>query len=138
MAHLSEKFCLQWDDFQLNMVTFFHDLRTDTNLSDVTLVCEDNKQVEAHKVILSACSPFFHTLLSRNKQPHPIIYMRGLKAKDLAAIVDFIYFGEVNVHQEDLEAFLALADELQLKGLAGCKPLAEDNVEDTKPNTIVV
>ena len=46
-----------------------------------------------------------------------MIYMRGMKAKDLIAIVDFIYHGEANVYQEDLEGFLALAEELQLKGL---------------------
>ena len=48
-----------------------------------------------------------------------MIYMRGLKAKDLVAIVDFIYHGEASVFQEDLDGFLALAEELQLKGLAG-------------------
>ena len=47
-----------------------------------------------------------------------MIYMRGLKAKDLVAIVDFIYHGEASVFQEDLDGFLALAEELQLKGLA--------------------
>ena len=47
-----------------------------------------------------------------------MLYMRGIKAKDLEAIVDFIYHGEANIYQEDLDGFLALAEELQLKGLA--------------------
>ena len=45
--------------------------------------------------------------------------MRRLNAKDILAIIDFIYHGEVNIYQEDLDCFLGLADELQLKGLAG-------------------
>ena len=57
-------------------------------------------------------------MLKENKHSHPLIYMRGLKAKYLEAIIDFIYQGEANIYQEDLEAILALAEELQLKGLA--------------------
>ena len=54
--------------------------------------------------------------------------MRGLKAKDLVAIVDFIYRGEANIYQEDLDGFLNIAEELQLKGLAG----ANDEIKNTK------
>ena len=65
----------------------------DKEFTDVTLACEDGKQVEAHKVILAASSPFFKDILKRNKHPHPLIYMRGLKSEDLLAIIDFLYFG---------------------------------------------
>ena len=75
--------------------------------------------MEAHKIILAASSPFFMDILKRNKHPHPLIYMRGLKSEDLVAIVDFLYFGETNVLQENLDSFLALAEELRLKGLTG-------------------
>ena len=119
MSYSPEKLCLKWDEFQQNIVSTYHDLRKDLDLSDVTLVCEEDHWIEAHKVILSACSPLFNSLLKRNKHSHPMIYMRGLKAKDLEAIVDFIYCGEANIHQEDLDGFLALAVELQLKGLGG-------------------
>ena len=57
-------------------------------------------------------------MLRENKNSHLMIYMRGLKATDLEAIIDFIYQGEANIYQEDLEAFLVLAEVLQLKGLA--------------------
>ena len=119
MTNSSEKFCLKWNDFRQNIVTSFQDLRKEMDFSDVTLVCEEDHQIEAHRIILTACSPFFKTVLKRNKHSHPMIYMRGLKAKDLVAIVDFIYHGEASIFQEDLDGFLALAEELQLKGLAG-------------------
>ena len=115
----SEKFCLKWDDFQHNIVSSFNDLREDSDFSDVTLVCDEDHQINAHRIILTACSTFFRTVLRRNKNSHPIIYMRGLKAKDLVALVDFIYHGETNIFQEDLDTFLALAEDLQLKGLTG-------------------
>ena len=116
---MSEKLCLHWNDFKENAISAFGNLREDADFADVTLACEDGKQVEAHKVILAASSPFFQNLLRRNKHPHPLIYMRGVKSDDLLAIVDFLYCGEANVYQDNLDSFLAIAEELQLKGLMG-------------------
>ena len=113
----SEKLCLKWNDFQINVSSAFGQLREDRDFSDVTLVCEDSKQVGAHKVILATSSPFFMELLRKNKHPHPLIYMRGMKSEDLVAIIDFLYFGEANVFQENLDGFLVIAEEFKLKGL---------------------
>ena len=115
----SEKLCLQWNDFQNNLNTAFKNLQGDQNFNDVTLVCADGTQVEAHKVILATSSPVLQNLLRRNKHNHPLIYMRGVKSHDLLAIVDFLYNGEANVFQENLDSFLTIAEELQLKGLMG-------------------
>ena len=117
--HTSEKFCLKWNDFQENINTAFVALRKDVEFTNVTLACEDGNQVDAHKVVLAASSPFFHNLLKRNKHAHPLIYMRGLKFEDLLAIVDFLYYGEANIYQENLDNFLTIAEELDLKGLNG-------------------
>ena len=85
-------------------------------------------------MILAASSPFFQKLLGRNKHPHPLIYMRGVKSDDLMAIVDFLYHGEANVYQENLDSFLAIAEELQLKGLMEkTDKRVEDFEEDEKP-----
>ena len=116
---MSEKLCLQWNDFKENTIGSLGSLKDDRDFLDVTLVSEDGKEVEAHKIILSISSPFFQNLLKRNKHPHPLIFMRGVKSEDLLAIVDFLYFGETNVSQENLDSFLAIAEELQLKGLMG-------------------
>ena len=116
---MSEKLCLQWNDFKGNAISSFESLREDRDFTDVTLACEDGKQVEAHKVILASSSPFFQNLLKMNKHPHPLIYMRGVKSDDLLAIVDFLYCGVAKVFQENLDSFLSIAEELQLKGLVG-------------------
>ena len=114
---MAEKLCLQWNDFQVNVSSAFGSLRNDHDFADVTLACEDGKHLEAHKVILASSSPFFKNLLQRHKHNHPLIYMRGLSSNTLAAILDFLYFGEANVAQENLDDFLSLASELKLKGL---------------------
>ena len=97
----------------------FGSFRKDKDFADVTLACEDGNQMEAHKVILAASSPFFQNLLKRNTHNHPLIYMRGVKSEDLSALITFLYSGEAFVKQENVEAFLLFADELQVQGLAG-------------------
>ena len=118
---MTEKLCLQWNDFQENVKSAFGHLRGTNDFIDVTLACEDGKQIQAHKVILAASSPFFQRILKGIKHSQPLIYMKGVKSDDLTAIVDFLYYGEANVYQENLDSFLAIAEELQLRGLEGSK-----------------
>ena len=134
---MTEKLCLTWNDFQENVNTAFGNLRGNNDFSDVTLACEDGQQFEAHKVILVASSPFFQNLLKRNKHNHPLIYMRGIKSEDLSAIVDFLYCGEANIFQENLDSFFAIAEELKLKGLMGQKDAREEQPKDlyASPNS---
>ena len=87
---MSEKLCLQWNEFKENIVGSFQRLKEDHDFSDVTLVCEDGKQVEAHKVVLACSSPVLQNILKRNKHVHPLLYMRGMKSEDLLAILEFL------------------------------------------------
>jgi len=112
----AEKFCLRWNDFESNVSTAFRDLREEKDFFDVTLACDDS-QVEAHKVILAACSPFFRNVLKRNPHQHPLLYLKGVKYKELVCVLNFMYQGEVNVAQEELNSFLAVAEDLRVKGL---------------------
>ena len=112
----SEKFCLRWNDFESNISTAFRELRDDKDFFDVTLACDD-EQIQAHKVILSACSPFFRNVLRRNPHQHPLLYLKSVKYTDLQAVLNFMYHGEVNVAQEELNSFLAVAEDLRVKGL---------------------
>jgi len=112
----SEKFCLRWNDFETNISIAFRELREEKDFFDVTLACDDS-QVQAHKVILSACSPFFRNVLRRNPHQHPLLYLKGVKYKELLSVLNFMYMGEVNVAQEELNSFLAVAEDLRVKGL---------------------
>ena len=114
----NEKLSLKWNDFQNLLQVSFGELRTDNDFTDVTLACED-QSIKAHKVVLSTCSPFFKKLLNTHSHPQPLIYMKGMKASSLTAIIDFLYLGEANIFQEELDSFFALAEELQLRGLVG-------------------
>ena len=113
----SDKFSFKWNNFKENVFTAFGSLREYDEFSDVTLVCEDGQQVEAHKVILVASSPFFLSLLRKNKHAHPLIYMRGIEFTDPKAILDFIYCGEATIDKIYLDRFLKIGEELKLEGL---------------------
>jgi len=112
----SEKFCLRWNDFETNISEAFRELREEKDFFDVTLACDDN-QIQAHKVIISACSPFFRNVLRRNPHQHPLLYLKGVKYKELLSVLNFMYMGEVNVAQEELNSFLSVAEDLKVKGL---------------------
>jgi len=113
----TEQFCLRWNDFHTNITSAFSDIRDDDEFLDVTLVC-DGDIVRAHKLVLSACSPLFRIMLKKNSHPQPMIFLRGIRFPDMVAILNFMYHGEVNVNQEDLQNFLAAAEELRIKGLS--------------------
>ena len=73
----SEKLCLQWNDFKESIIYSFGELKGDRDLTDVSLVCEDGQQIEAHKVVLASSSPFFMNLLKRNKHTPSYLYERS-------------------------------------------------------------
>ena len=112
----SEKFCLKWNDFESNISSSFRDLRHDNELFDMTLACEDD-HLQAHKVILSACSSFFRNILKRTKNhQNLLLYLKGVSAKEMESVLNFMYHGEVSVAQNDLNSFLQVAEDLQVKG----------------------
>ena len=107
---MSEKLCLQWNDFKENISSAFGRLRDDKELTDVTLAYEDGEHFEAHKVIMAASSPFFEQILQKSKHPHPLIYLRGYQSKIFAYLLDFLYSGEAKICEEELDIFLAIAE----------------------------
>ena len=114
-----EKFCLKWNEYETNISSTFKDLRNDQDFVDVTLAGDGDFQIEVHKIVLAASSPFFNSLLKKNRKEdmYPLVYLKGVTERNLRSVVDFIYHGEVNVFQEDLKDFLAVAEDLKLRGL---------------------
>ena len=112
-----ENFCLRWQHYEASLITAFQELRSDEELLDVTLACDEGT-LQAHRVVLSACSSVFREILGQNKHPHPFIFLRGVNLAEMASILNFMYQGEVNVAQEKLNLFLSVAEELKVKGLA--------------------
>lgn len=113
----TQQFCLKWNNHQSNMLSIFDQLLTSEHFVDVTLAC-DGLSVRAHKMVLSACSPFFQSLFIQNPCEHPIVILKDIRFVDLKALVQFMYRGEVNVSQDQLPTLLKAAETLKIKGLA--------------------
>ena len=110
-------FSLKWGEFQPFISNSVKSLREFGDFTDVTLVCEDG-QSEAHRLILSACSPFFQRVLKLQLgQQQLIIFMRGVEIGQLTSLLDFIYTGEVELPRDKVDQFIQLAGELKIKGL---------------------
>ena len=105
-------------NFQKSIATSFSGLRTDRDLLDVTVQC-GGTALMAHKLVLSTCSGWFKDVF-RSLPPtsnNPVVALWEASPEDMSSILDFIYYGEVNVKQEQLASFLALAEKLQVRGL---------------------
>ncbi|XP_067003444.1 protein tramtrack, alpha isoform isoform X2 [Anabrus simplex] len=112
-----QQFCLRWNNHQPNFISVFTTLLNSESLVDVTLAAE-GRHLQAHRVVLSACSSYFQSLFTVNPCQHPIVILKDVKYDDLKIMVDFMYYGEVNVSQEQLPAILKTAEMLKIKGLA--------------------
>ncbi len=126
---MSEKFSLKWNDFESNITNSFSKLRTETQLFDVTLIGQDQKKVSAHRLVLSACSDFFKNILYTNTHSHPLLYLDGVDSSDIDLMLDYIYHGEVQIHQQHLDRFLEGAKKFKIEGL---KPSRAENSKDIK------
>lgn len=118
----ASQFSLRWNNYVSHVTEAFNILRFENDLVDVTLCCDGGK-IRAHKMLLSACSSYFKQIFKENPCQHPVIIFRNFKYEDLNAIINFMYHGEVNIFQEQLESFLNTAELLEVKGLT-------DNMEE--------
>jgi len=120
-----QRYSLKWNNYQNQLVTAFESLLAQQDFVDVTLGVE-GKRLLAHKMLLSACSPYFRELLKSNPCQHPIIIIKDLKYEDVESLLHFMYNGEVNVAQESLDSFLKSAESLKIRGLTENDSMSSD------------
>lgn len=113
-----QHYSLKWNDYSVKLVTAFQSLRDEEDFVDVTVAC-DGHQYSAHKMVLSACSPYFRAMLRANPCQHPIVILKDVGHSELERLLEFMYNGEVNIAQDQLAAFLRTAENLKIRGLAG-------------------
>lgn len=111
-----QQFCLRWNNYQTNLTNVFDQLLQSECFVDVTLAC-DGHSLKAHKMVLSACSPYFQTLFFENPCKHPIVIMKDIKWPELKSVVEFMYKGEINVCQDQIGPLLKVAESLKIRGL---------------------
>ena len=123
----SEKFSLKWNDFEANVSKSFNELRTDEHFFDVTFISDDELKLSAHKVVLSSCSSFFKSILRITSTSNPVIYLSGVNSQNLGFMLDYMYQGEVQIFQEQLDDFLSVAQKLKIDGLISDQKVEEQS-----------
>ena len=136
----SQQYCLKWNNYQTSLSSSFKDLLNNESFVDCTLTCGQpgGQTINAHRVVLSACSPYFRqvqpyhhkaearqgynyylveVLGNLSTWQHPVIILKDIKYQELSGIVEFIYHGEVSIDQDCLPGFLHAAESLRIKGL---------------------
>ncbi|CAG9853632.1 unnamed protein product [Phyllotreta striolata] len=122
-----QRFCLRWNNHQSNLLSVFDQLLQDESFVDVTLAVE-GQLLKAHKMVLSACSPYFQALFMNHPDKHPIVILKDVPYADMRCLLDFMYRGEVSVDQDRLTAFLRVAESLRIKGLTEVNEERCDNI----------
>ena len=127
---MSERFSLKWNDYQSNWNQSLSRLRNDKESADITLISEDKVKFSAHKILLISCSKIFKFILQGNFHTNPLVYLSGVSSINLGLLLDYIYHGEVNIFQEQLDSFLESAQKLEIEGLLG------DNTDREQQDTL--
>ena len=110
-----DQYSYNWDSYSDHLRDMLHNMLKSEELTDVTLVCDDNKQFRAHKIVLSACSSVFKNIINFLPQNNPVIYLRGIKHQEVESILDFMYLGVTTFYQVRINDFLDVAKNLGIK-----------------------
>ena len=111
----AEKYSLNWHTFSEHLHSMFKDLYQQGEYADVTLVCDDQTQFKAHKIVLSACSPVFKEIIDNNPTQHPKISVNGIQSYEIESILQFMYLGVGQFYHERMDKFIKVAKYLQVK-----------------------
>ena len=128
----TDKYNITWNDFTSSVVESFQSFKSEDMFHDVCLLTQDDHIINAHRIILSSGSPFFKNVLGKMDTMKPMIYMKGYNNTEVLAAIDFIYQGETNVCQNNLDSFLALAEDLKLRGISRNNKISDDSNAETE------
>ena len=116
-----EKYNLSWQSFSDHLLEMLHHLMISNEFTDVTLVSEDKQHFKAHKVVLSASSQVFKSIV--NDLVNPLIYLRGVQSTEVESILQFIYLGEATLYQDRINEFFNVAKSLEMNEIKKLDPI---------------
>jgi len=115
---MNGKYNLTWQLYTDHLREMLHEMMKSNELTDVTLVCDDKTKFKAHKIVLSACSSVFKSIINDLPTNSSVIYLRGIQHQELETILQFMYLGVATCSQERMNEFLNVAKNLELKEIS--------------------
>ena len=104
---------IKWNTYTHHLADMLGDILTSELYSDVSLECEGGR-LQAHRAVLSACSPFFKHIFEEDDQEHPVIWMPGIQIEEMEAILQFMYCGQTSFEQK--KTYQSIAELVSLGG----------------------
>ncbi|XP_018330283.1 zinc finger and BTB domain-containing protein 8A [Agrilus planipennis] len=123
---------LTWDNHLENLSSTFENLFENNKLTDVTIACKDGSLL-AHKLVLSACSPYFDKILQENPCKHPVLILRGVSLKEMKTILEFMYKGRIDIPAFLFNDLISLAYDLEIKGFENFHGNTAGSFNSTNP-----
>ena len=130
-----EKYNLNWHTYTDHLREMLHEMMKSNELTDVTLVCDDMKQFKAHKIVLSACSAVFKSIITDLPQNSSVIYLRGIQHQEMESILEFMYLGVATFYQDRMNEFLNVAKNLEIKEISKDVEFNGENISEGKEET---
>jgi len=138
------EYMLRWSEHNPHVMGSFHQLWEHNLLTDVTLATEE-RTFQAHKLLLSACSPYFRHLFINNPCKHPTVFLKDVPERHMELLLEYMYQGKIAVKHQELAQVLKTASSLKIRGLttpesdkAGghpdVPPLLMDDADDNHEN----
>ena len=123
-----DKFNLSLDaeEYTNHVQKTFHEMFKHQDLADITIICDDKNHFKAHKIVLSSWSPVFKSIISTLPSLGATVYLRGVKSREMETLLEFMYLGQANCFQDKIENVLAVAKNLEIKGLSENDSVAND------------
>ena len=130
------KYNIEWNSYSDHLKEMLHYMLKSNYLTDVTLVCDDKRQFKAHKIVLSACSSVFKDIINNLPETSSVIYLRGIQHSEMESILEFMYLGVTTFYQEQMQDFINVAKNLEIKEIKESRFDEEDmNLINTKAET---
>ena len=127
-----DKYNLNWDTFGDHLRQMLHEMRRSNDLTDVTLVCDDKVKFKAHKIVLSACSPVFKSIIDDLPNINSVIYLRGVKQEEMESILEFMYLGVTTLNQDRMDEFLNVSTSLEIKEISKTVKMDQNSKSETE------
>ena len=117
----------EWPDFSGHLETLLADMMSIDKFKDVTLVCGDDTEIMAHKVVLNASSQVFRNIFQNPEYVNPqfqveendqaIIYLEEIGKTEMNLLLQFMYLGNLSIESQHVESLLKAAKDLEIDKL---------------------
>ena len=127
---------LAWESHVDYFRSMLFEMKKTNMFTDVTLVCDDQIQIQAHRIILSAGSSVFSQIIGNLPQNDPVIFLRGIQHQEMESLLEFLYLGQTNIGQERLEEFFNVSKSLDIKEISNAEDYQSKEGKKRKDKSI--